>query len=116
MFFQDKVHKQDVIKWGIFAGILEGIYIVIAAVLYAQRGTLSVVLASTGDEIAAILLLSLAAISAVVTTVIVFSHPLYCFIRRHYLDALLTVLLTLATLAAVLSFTLYAYRVLYLTN
>lgn len=114
MFFQDRVHKEDVVKWGIFAGILEGLYIILAAVLYSQRGTLSTIVA-TGDQAATLVLLTLVAVSAIVTTIIVFAHPMYCFIRRHYLDALLTVLVTLVTLFAVLLFTLYSYRVLFLT-
>lgn len=114
MFFQDKVHKEDILKWGIFAGILEGIYIVIAAILYSQRGSLTTILAS-GDQASTALLLTLVAISAIITTVIVFAHPMYCFIRRHYLDALLTVVLTLVTMMAVLAFTLYSYRVLFLS-
>lgn len=114
MFFQDKVHKEDVIKWGVFAGILEGIYIVLAAILYAQRGTMTAIFASS-DQVAMILLLTLVAISATITTIIVFAHPLHCFIRRHYLDALLTVAVTLLTMVLVLSFTMYAYRILFLS-
>ncbi|MBI4122199.1 MAG: hypothetical protein HY461_02615 [Parcubacteria group bacterium] len=99
MFFQEKVHPRVVLKWGILAGILEGAYIAIAAILYSQHVRLFAV--AGWERVAAGILLLLIAISAIVTTVIVFAHPLYSLSRRQYREALLTVLVTLLTLSAV---------------
>ncbi len=116
MFFQDrpdKVNASEVIKWGILAGFLEGAFIGIAGILYSQKSLLSSVLG--GWERGAVLtMLFLIAISAITTSVIVFAHPIYCLLRRHYRDAILTVLVTAATLLAILGFTLFTYRQLFI--
>lgn len=112
MFFQDKVNLSEVIKWGILAGFLEGAFIGIAGILYSQRSrVLSVV--SGWEHGVTLVLLSLIAVGAIVTTVIVFAHPMYCLLRRHYRDALFTVILTLVTICAILGFTVFTYRQLF---
>lgn len=113
MFFQDKVNVSEVIKWGILAGFLEGAFIGIAGILYSQRELLMGVVGGW-ERGAVLVMLSLIAISAITTSVIVFAHPIYCLLRGHYRDAILTVFVTMATLLAILGFTLFAYRQLFI--
>jgi hypothetical protein len=112
MFFEDKMNLSEVIKWGILAGFLEGAFIGIAGILYSQRQLLLSVV-SGWEHGVTLVLLSLIALGAIVTTVIVFAHPLYCLLRGHYRDAFYTVILTSVTLIAILGFTVFTYRQLF---
>ena len=109
MFFRDKVHIHEVVKWGIFAGVLEGLYIALATILYGQRGIIESV-ASGWEHSASFFLLLLIVVSAIVTTIIVFAHPIYSLMRRHYRDALLTIVVTLITVVISAVLVLFAYQ------
>lgn len=112
MFFKGKVDTSEVVKWGILSGFLEGAYIGIVAILYSQASQLAFV--STGFEsVATMLLLLLITISGIVTTVIVFAHPLYSALQKRYQEALMTVAVTLVTLLAIYGFTTFTYRQLF---
>lgn len=111
MFFRDKVHATEVAKWGILAGLFEGLYIGLAAVLVSQQFRLETL---AGWEVRLSFLLSLViAVSAVVTTVIVLAHPIYSALRRQYVDAIATLLVTLVTLVAVYGFVAFTYKQLF---
>ena len=97
MFFKDKVHISEVIKWGVIAGFFEGVYIFVAAIIYAKQQTFTS-LVGGWEYPAGVFLLLLIALSAVVTTIIVFAHPIHSLLRKHYKDALLTVLVSVATI------------------
>lgn len=103
----DKINTSEVIKWGVFAGVLEGLFIVAATILYAKQGDI-LALAGGWELSASLFLVVLLAIGAIITTIIVFAHPIYCLIRRHYRDALLTVIVTVATITAITAFTLWS--------
>jgi len=111
MFFQKKVHLSEVIKWGVLAGLFEGLYIGLAAILLSQQYRLETLI---GWEVTIVFLFMLVlSVSAIVTTVIVFAHPLYSLLRKQYRDALATLLVTLLTLVAVYGFVAFTYRSLF---
>jgi len=112
MFFQEKVETSEIIKWGVFAGLLEGAYIGIATVLYAQKGVITV-LSDGWPQATLLFLMFLIVISAIVTSVIVFAHPLYSMMQKKYQEAFLTLGATLVTLIAILGFMLYIFRQLF---
>lgn len=109
MFFKDKVHIEEVIKWGVLAGLFEGLYIGLAALLYGYRPALEA-LAGGWSGAATFILVGLIVISAIITSVIVFAHPIYSLLHRHYKDGLLTVVVTLITVIAVMGFVLFTYQ------
>lgn len=100
MFFQDKVHPLEVVKWGLFAGFVEGMYIALAAVLYANQDLL-LALVGEWEYGASLVLLLLIVVSAVATSIIVFAHPIYSVLKKNYKDALLTIAVTLATIVLI---------------
>lgn len=111
MFFQKKVHLSEVIKWGVFAGLFEGLYIGLAAILLSQQYRLETLI---GWEVTIVFLFMLVlSVSAIVTTVIVFAHPIYSLLRKQYRDAVATLLVTLLTLVAVYGFVAFTYRSLF---
>lgn len=111
MFFRDKAHPSEVVKWGIFAALLEGAYIGIAATVLTQKPRL---LALTGWELkATFLFLFFLSLGAVITTVIVFAHPIYSLLRKQYKDAFLTLVVTIITLLAVYGFIQFTYKQLF---
>jgi len=113
MFFEEKVHPADVIKWGVVAGLFEGLYIGLATVVYAERSLF--IDAAGWPQTATFFLISLIIISAIVTSVIVFAHPIFSAVKKHYQEALLTVLVSLITIIAVIGFVLFVYRNVLLT-
>lgn len=111
MFFKDKTHPAEISKWGIFAGLVEGMYIGIAAVLLSQQYRLSTL---TGWEVRmAFLFLFIMAASGVVATIVVFAHPIYSFMHKQYKDAALTLAVTLLTVIAVYGFIQFTYQRLF---
>ena len=109
MFFKDKVHPREIIKWGIFAGLFEGLYIGLAAVINSYRGPIES-LAGGWAGATTLVLLAFIVVSAIVTSVIVFAHPIYSVVHKNYKDALFTILVTVVTLIAVLVFVLFYYQ------
>lgn len=111
MFFADRAHIGDIVKWGILAGLFEGLYLGMATVLLTQKYRLA---ALVGWELrVSFLFLLFLALSAIITTVIVFAHPLYSLIRKQYRDAAYTVLVTVLTLVAVYGFVQFTYKQLF---
>lgn len=109
MFFKDQVHVSEVIKWGVLAGLFEGLYIGLAALLVSYRPILEA-LAGGWAGVATFLLIGLITISAIITSVIVFAHPIYSLLHKNYKDGLLTVVITLITIIAVIGFVLFSYQ------
>ena len=109
MFFKDKVHIQEVIKWGVLAGLFEGLYIGIATLLYAYRHVL-VALAGGWSGATTFILVGLITVSAIVTSVIVFAHPIYSLLHKNFRDGLLTVVISIVTVIAVIGFVLFSYQ------
>ncbi len=111
MFFRDKVHPRDVAKWGVFAGLFEGLYIGLAVVLFSQQYRLATL---TGWEVSlSFFLLLFVFVSAIATTIIVFAHPIYSALRKQYRDAAATLVVTLVTLVAVYGVVLFTYKQLF---
>lgn len=114
MFFREKVHPFEIVKWGVFAGVLEGLFLMMAAVLYAKQSGLAAAVAQ-GDVATVFLLLSLLSLSAIATSVIVFAHPIYCLLRKQYRDALLMIAVTFLTLLVIVSLSLIAYQAFFVS-
>jgi hypothetical protein len=113
MFFKEKVETSEVIKWGVFAGLLEGAYLGIATVLYAQKSLL-MALTDGWQHFTTLFLLLLIVISAIITSIIVFAHPLYSFMQKKYAEGVLTLVTTVIALVAVLGFMLFIFEQLFI--
>jgi hypothetical protein len=114
MFFRnsgDKIHTQEVIKWGVFSGFLQGLFLALLTILYAKR-QLILDLSGGWEYGAALFLMALFAVGGIVTTIIIFGHPIYCLLRGHYRDALLTVMLSLAVILVMAGFAFWAMPLL----
>lgn len=103
---RDQIHRGEILKWGLFAGFLEGLFIATASILYLKHPW--VVLANTWELRVSMLLMAFVVLGGIVTTVVVFAHPIYCLIRHHYRDALLTVLVSAATIVAMTGFVIWS--------
>ena len=112
MFFKDEVQATEVIKWGVFAGLVEGGYLGIATVLYAQRNILFA-LSEGWPHVTLLFLLLLIVISAVISSIIVFAHPIYSLVQKQFREGLLTLITTVITLVAVLGFMLFIFQQLF---
>lgn len=112
MFFNEDVHPAEVIKWGVFAGLIEGAYLGIATVLYAEKGVISA-LTDGWPHITFLVLISLIVISAIISSIIVFAHPVYSFMQKRYTEGLLTLITTVITLVAILGFMLFVFHQLF---
>lgn len=111
MFFRDKVHTTDVVKWGIIAGLFEGLYIGLAAVFFSQQPRFA---SLSGWDVSFSFFLTLfVAASAIATTIIVFAHPIFSLLRKQYRDAIATLAVTLVTLVAVYGFVAFTYKQLF---
>lgn len=108
MFNSDKVHFTEVIKWGLFDGILVGIYISVATIVLAKHQAISA-LSGGWEYSASILLLLLIVLSAIITVIIVFARPIFSLLRRNYRDAALTVVVTIITIVLFTLLALFAY-------
>jgi len=96
--FKDKVHTEEIIKWGVFDGALVGGFIAVLTILYEKREQ---ILALSGWEYGtSLFLFALVAIGAIVTTTLTFAHPIYSLLKKEYKDAGLTVLVSLLTIIA----------------
>ena len=115
MFFHEKVHPREVVKWGIMAGFLQGLYIGIATLFYAEREGIFSILSGWEHGII-MLLFSFIVISAIITSIIVFAHPIYSITQKRYNEAILTILVTIITLAAITGFVIFAYQNLFLNQ
>lgn len=105
--FKDKLHPTEVIKWGVFDGFLVGLFIAIFAIIHAKREM--IVSLSGGWELSASLfLMLLLSLSALITTVLVFTRPIYCIVNKKYKDSLLTILVTLLTIIAMGGFVFWS--------
>ncbi len=102
----DKINRAEVLKWGVFAGFLEGLFIATAAIIYFKQPWH--VLAGTWELGASMLLMALVVLGGIITTVVVFAHPIYCLIRRHFKDAFLTVLVSILTISAMTAFVFWS--------
>jgi len=114
MFFkdsQDPVHISEVLKWGIFAGFMEGLVLALLTILYAKRPMI-LDLAGGWEYGASLVLIALLGIGAVITSVVVFAHPIYCLLRKHYRDALVTVLISVLTMTSMFLFAIWTLPLL----
>lgn len=103
---EDKIHASEVAKWGLFAGFLEGLFIATAAILYLKQPWN--ILEQSWELTTSMLLMAFVVLGGIVTTVVVFAHPIYCLMRRHYRDALLTVIVSMLTIMAMTAFVLWS--------
>lgn len=111
MFFKEKVHIHEVIKWGIMTGLIEGLIILGVSLLWFNRN--QIIPLPAGWEFAATLILfSLLAISAIIATVLVISHPCYLILKGQTRDGLWTILTALITLGLFMGLIILASHVL----
>lgn len=111
MFFKEKTHPAEVAKWAVFAGMVEGMYIGIVAVLLSQQYLLSTLV---GWEVTVALgFLFLLALSGILATIVILANPIYSFMHRQYVDAALTLAVTFATIIAVYGFIQFTYKSLF---
>lgn len=103
MFWKQKAHIHDVLKWGILSGLFESAFIFLTAILYWKRAQIM------SEGAASFVLILLVAISAIITTIIVFAHPMHLVHEEHYLDAIYTIITTLVTIALASGFIYFAF-------
>lgn len=89
------VHPQG-IKYGIYAGLVEGIYIALISFFIIHTGRLF----GSSDEPAGsfVLFLLLFVFSAGLSGLIVLSYPVYLVLQRKFSEAVKTLVVTLLTL------------------
>ena len=105
----DKVHLVEVLKWGIFDGALVGGFVALLTIVHAKRDQIiSLTGTGTWEFSASLLLILLISVGAIVTTTITFAHPVYSVMHREYKDALLTILVSLATILIMASFAIWS--------
>lgn len=95
MLFQSE--KPKMIPYGIYAGLLEGVYIALVGLFMINANKLFG--SNQGDTPASfIIFLLLFVFSAGLSGLIVFSYPVFLVTQRKFREAVLTVLVTLVTL------------------
>jgi hypothetical protein len=97
MFWFKKVEKKDIYKYGIGAGILEILYILLIAWVITS---LDSVMNQTNPTISILSFLLLFVFSAAVSGFLVLGYPAYLGLQKRLQEAFLTLLITILTLFA----------------
>lgn len=101
MFFRKKVKPKEVVKWGVYSGLLEALFIVLFGVLYVNQDIIFPL--GGGWELWAVIwMFFLFALSLIVTFVLVLGHPIYSFTQKRYKEGFLTLAVTFMTLLVLL--------------
>lgn len=109
MFHQQKINESEVLKFGFLGGIAEAGYIFLVASLITL---LSKAMPHDPPGIAGpLLVLLLFVFSAAISGIFVCGYPIYLAFQKRFAEALMTVVVTLVTLAIVgiLSFILVSF-------
>jgi hypothetical protein len=105
--FHDKMHVNDIIKWGVFDGFLVGLFIAIFTIIHAKR---EIIIASAGgwELSASLFLIVLVSLSGLITSIIIFARPIYCLMNKQYRDSFLTIGVSILTIMIMTAFVLWS--------
>lgn len=110
--FKLKTHFEEAIKWGIIAGIIEGIFCLLIALLWINQEKL--LKFGPGWELeATIIAIGLFTLSFIISSILIFAEPITLIIQKRFDEAKLTFLITLVTLIVIFSFIILGYKTLF---
>lgn len=98
MFFRKQVHPKEVIRWGVFDGVLLTVYIVFVSWVYSQQQAIFSV-QSRSEWVPVIFFVGMLTISGLITLVIALSRPIYALLHKNYRDAALTLIVSIIVVA-----------------
>ena len=95
MFKKQKINGSEIIKFGFLGGIAETTYIFLVVLTMNSLGK---IMPQQPDILAGMMMLLLFVFSAGVSGVLVFGYPAYLAFQKRFNEALMTAVLTLATM------------------
>jgi hypothetical protein len=98
MFLKPTINHKDLIRWGVLGAIIEVVYIMVVSKIMMVLNSLY--LGPHFSSLAIFLLLLV--FSAGLSGLFIFGYPLYLALQKRYLEAILTCLITFATMIIVL--------------
>ncbi len=99
MFKKQKINESEVLKFGFLGGIAEAAYVLMVASLITALGKF---FPQQPKGIAGpALVLLLLVFSAAVSGILVFGYPVYLAFQKRFAESLMTVVITLASLAII---------------
>jgi len=105
--FHEKMHANEIIKWGVFDGFLVGLFIAVFTIIHAKREMI-ISLAGSWELSASLFLIVLVSLSGFITSIIIFSRPIYCLMNKKYKDSILTIAVSLLTIFFMTAFVFWS--------
>ena len=97
-----KPKENKILKWGIFAGLVEFVYIFLVITVMDFISRYIIKPPDTEEIILPMLFLCIFVFSATVSGIIVLGYPIYLITQKKFKEAVSTILITLATLFLVI--------------